>query len=199
MNEEELRRYETHMQSLLCNEGGKLDRKLKLAAFYILCAEELRAAILEKARSFFNLDGQLARKPDLPENLRDLASPKSDKRLKAAVQWFVDLAAFNDDDKDLVSLAIGLRNDAAHRLHMMLLDHTEDRFSEWVPFSMIVLTNKINRWWIKNFEAEIDPQGFENFSEDDLNNSETIAASLTRHLFLAAFPGFAAKVGTTAR
>ncbi len=198
MDKVQLKKFEAHMRALLFNENGELDRKLKLAAFYILCAEELRAAIVDKALSFFDFEGNPGSKAELPEGLKNLGSPKPDKRLKAAVEWFADLSAFDDDDKDLVRLAMDYRNNAAHELQRLLWDHTKDHFSEWVPFGMIVLTNKINKWWIQNFEAAVDPAGFSRYSEVDLEAAETVSASFTRNLFFAAFPAFAEELRAAA-
>lgn len=175
-----------NLEKLLTDSSGDLSRALKVSSLIVLAAEELRSCVEQKALFFFGLseDSIVKRtESEIPAELKGLVSKQQSKRLKAASLWFQSVGAFEEEDIELVHLAVELRNSVAHELHARLIKADLTFFAPEIPFSMVILASKVNRWWMENYEFDD-----EEFSEVDFDRSEQLSTEFVRHLILAAFP-----------
>lgn len=176
-----------NLERLLADQDGELSRSLKVAALIVLAAEELRACVEQKALWFFGLDKNLRwRRTDapLPSEYDGLKSTRQADRLKAASLWFQSVGAFNQEDVEVVRLATDYRNDVAHELFQKLIHQGADFFNPIVPFAMVCLAHKVNRWWMENYEFDGDDE----FKNVDWAKAEQDSTAIVRHMTLVAFP-----------
>lgn len=102
--------------------------------------------------------------------------------------WLYEMGAINDDDMTLIIQASKLRNELAHELYKWLFDDGTPQIETKIVNAPINLYFKISNWWIKNIEASIDPEGYENFNEEDMSSAASVNAHFLLHLVRKILP-----------
>jgi hypothetical protein len=138
---------------------------LILASIYIAAFEILKNSIIERLRDFyvsgFDQNGEIV----MPEYNDVLAKDKS--VIYASLKWLKESEAITDDDIEKFNKVKECRNLLAHELTKMLMEGLPQDFAERFN-DMTSLLDKIERWWIINFEIPINPDLYEKIDKIDL-------------------------------
>ena len=139
---------------------------LILASVYIAAFEILKNSIIERLRDFyvsgFDQNGDII----LPE-YKDEVLAKDKSLTYASLKWLKESNAITDEDIEKFTKAKECRNLLAHDITRMLMEGLPQDFAE--RFSdMTALLDKIERWWIINFEIPINPELSANIDKIDL-------------------------------
>jgi len=141
---------------------------LIFASIYIAAFEILQNSIVERIKDFytmgFNENGWII----MPEYQEDVLS-KDKSHTYASLKWLKENKAIDDEDFEKFEKTKDYRNLLAHEISRMLMDGLPpdigDRFKD-----MISLLDKIEKWWIINFEIPINPD-FDG-KHDEINESD---------------------------
>ena len=132
-----------------------LRSNLILASIYIAAFEILKYSMIERIRAFyvsgFDENGFMV---DLKYQNDVLIKDKS--VTYASLQWLKESNAISDDDISTFNQVKDYRNLLAHEITKMLMEglppDPPKRFND-----MVSLLDKIERWWIVNFEIPLNP------------------------------------------
>ena len=135
-----------------------LKQNIQFASLFILNFECLKSYMVTQMQSFFG-DGVSLKKdedfrtPEYNEALKRFGG-KNKNPLTAAVNWFKELGAISEEDKQLFSQARNKRNYITHEFGNALMqgftNEDVDLFQK-----MVFLYMKIDKWWINEMEIPI--------------------------------------------
>ena len=137
-------------------------------SLYVTTYEVLKNSIIEKIKSFyingFDEKGLIIDKEYFTEVINLNKSP-----LYASLEWLKQKKAINENDINIFTELKDCRNKLVHEIvnYITIDDHVDP-----LPLfpKMTALLNKIEKWWLVNVEAEINPAFYEN-KEMDLENA----------------------------
>jgi len=126
---------------------------LNTIGVYLVAFELLKSSVIERPRGFFLLGiDELAEKTQY--HAKVLIRDKSPFR--ASLLWFKEMGAITDEDMTRVDALRQHRNSLVHEIPRFLSDPGSqvdiDLFG-----TMLELLAKIDRWWIRQFEIELNP------------------------------------------
>lgn len=160
----------------------KLQDNIRFAALFIMNFECLKDYLVSQMRGFFcdsysEIDGQfqIIESKEYLDIVKKL-DPKRNK-LTAALAWYKELGAINQDDIDLFYRSRNRRNSITHEFAQELLkgfsEHDYDLFN-----SMLNFYRKLDKWWIVEMEIPfIDDEILEQYDQDKVVGGQ--AAILT--------------------
>jgi hypothetical protein len=129
-------------------------RRLLVASLYICAFEVLKDCIVDRIRDFFSIGFDENGMIEGPK-YRTVVLALHHNRLRASLLWLMGQGIVDQADVDAFLAARDLRNAFAHDL----VEHVgrwpkgvEDTFD-----GLVVLLNKIERWWIVNVEIPTNP------------------------------------------
>jgi hypothetical protein len=150
-------------------DPAELRTNLIVASVYISGFETLKSSIIDRIKDFFwhgwdHQTGDLISK-DYQTKVLSL-DPKGNV-YKASLAWLKQMSALNDDDLAKLQAVTDLRNEMAHGLILIAQNgvpaHCKERLGD-----MIRILRKIEVWWIRNVEMEIDPE----FADPDVKDED---------------------------
>lgn len=156
------------------------------ASLFVLNFECLKEFVVNQVRYFYCdfeiKDGKelIKETPEYKKDVRDLHKQLDN----ASMKWFVDNNAISKEDYQSYQKMRQRRNDITHEL----LKNLSDGFSEEdakLFGQMIVLYNKLDKWWIN--EIEIPTSGEElpgNYDENDVTGGQAIVLSAINEIIL---------------
>jgi hypothetical protein len=186
-----------------------LQEQLILASLYVMSFECLKDYVEENFKNFFangfkrNKNGEVEwifsqdfydKKVKYQKLYKLLAEKLLDRNIKAgnlfqiAIAWFYDLEAISDHDFILIYSCTKVRNELAHELYKWLLDDKAPSLNKELVSVPLNLYFKISNWWVVNFEAEIDPQAYEHFSEEEMKSASSFNVQILLQLINRFYP-----------
>jgi len=128
---------------------------LMLASIYIATYEILKDSVIGRIRDFF-VSGFDGTKEIIDSRYTIEVLNKNKSPLYASLEWLREIEAITDDDIAMFEKVKQRRNDIAHEISQMLSEGLPADFSDRFN-NMVYLLDKIERWWIVNFEIQINP------------------------------------------
>lgn len=130
---------------------------LLFCSIFITSYEILKASFIDKLVFFFSDEGE-ERDPKEKSSFEEEVLSLIDKpnRLQACIKWHQQNDIIDDNDIQTFKRITDFRNAIAHEL----LKHYEESPTENIGLifnEMVDLIDKIEKWWIINFELEVNP------------------------------------------
>jgi hypothetical protein len=139
---------------------------LILASVYIAAFEVLKNSIIDRLR-FFYVSGFDQNGDIISPEYKDEVLAKDRSLTYASLKWLKEAKAITDEDIEKFTKARECRNLLAHEITKMLMEGLPRDFAERFN-DMTALLDKIERWWIINFEIPINPDLAANIDKIDL-------------------------------
>lgn len=138
-----------------------LKTNLMSISLFITAFEVFKANIIEKPETFylkgFDENGLIIDEKRYNDQVLSLSSRKN--KLYASLHWFERRGAITNSDIEFFDEIRKHRNEIAHEPMCFLIEHKKNL--ELSKFKdLIKLFSKIEKWWLINFEAAIDPKVF---------------------------------------
>ena len=149
-----------------------LRSNLILASLYIATFEILKNSIIERIKTFFWIG--LDESGDIfdPKYQIEVVE-KNRSLLYASLEWLRKTDVITDDDISLFNRAKAHRNVIAHEITRMLSEGLPSDFPERFN-EMLYLLNKIEIWWVLNFEIPINSD----LDNEEINEEDIIPGSV---------------------
>jgi hypothetical protein len=130
-----------------------LRSNLIIASLYITAYEILRNSIIDRIRDFFisNIDEKGF---TIGSHYQIQVLSKNKSLLFASLLWLRDNHAINDEDLSKFRNIKNIRNKIAHEINLLIVEGFPEDFQTWFQ-EMIYLLNKIERWWIIEFDIPV--------------------------------------------
>ncbi len=149
-------------------DPAELRKNLILASIYITGYEMLKDSIIERIKSFFSTAqycfDENAAVVDDEYDAEVLSRNRSP--LYASLSWLREMNVIDDHDMEMFEAVKKLRNKVVHEMATFITEgDTDDCVAGFVD--MAGLLTKIEVWWIKNFELEVNPEFDGQDIEDD--------------------------------
>ncbi len=125
------------------------------ASIYLASYELLKSTIVEKPRGFLKI-GSADLRVDESEYKKAVLSLCPRDQLYASCLWFRKMVAIDDSDIDTIKEIRAHRNDIAHELPKYICDFRHAVNMQLLD-SIRFLIGKIDRWWIREIEMEVNP------------------------------------------
>lgn len=134
------------------------------ASIYITAFEFLKESIIGQIRDFYSMSPFEADE-DSKREYREMVLSRKKSPLYASLDWLKENGAINEQDIDSFNSIRTCRNELAHNLFEKI---SENSFPDIEPLfrSMVDLLNKIEVWWIVNFELATNSD-FDNAEVDE--------------------------------
>ena len=190
-------------------DGKKLSEQLILSSLFIMAFECLKEFIEDNFQDFFSSGYETAQDgnmisiesenfPSIKERYQEHYKVFSKKHFglntkrvsmfQTASAWFHDMQAFTEEDMKLIIGAIQLRNDFAHELYKWVLDEKYPHIDKMMVNGLLNLYFKASNWWICNIEADIMPEDYEKFSEEDMKSAASANVHILQLFLNKTFP-----------
>lgn len=132
-----------------------LKSSLIMSSMYITAFELLRESVLEYPKIFFS-DGFNSQGLTLSSEYKAKVLSLNRSRLYSSLEWFKEMEAISQEDINLFDKLKDFRNKLSHEMAEVIFEGiNQDEYSLLFK-NLILLFEKIDRWWIKNFELSID-------------------------------------------
>jgi hypothetical protein len=159
-------------------KGNLIGASLFLAAY-----ELLRSSIIDQLRDFyclgFNEKGDII-SPNYSKKVLSLAKSP----LRASLLWLQEAQVLNDVDVEQVQRIRTHRNQLAHKL-VRHITSVEAEIDVDLFAPMIELVAKIDVWWIRNVELDINPDfDGKEIPDSEIHSCRMICLQLMIHLAL---------------
>lgn len=134
--------------------------KLISAGLFLVAHEMLLDSILRHPRFFFSdsftaADGFVPG-PEYAEKVLALDPRGKNDPLRGSIAWWRAMDAIDEADEISIRLVSDARNCLAHEMTAMVGGSKPPAFAEHFG-TLMALVNKIEKWWIINFEVATDP------------------------------------------
>ena len=181
------------LKLLILEEGGDfLECQLKIVGLYLIAFEMLKDSMrhivmgLNSCPEFRNgkmvnitSDGSLIENSEKFKPLLEGKQAHSNQ-----IKYLLRLKILNKDEACLLLewFTPNFRNDIAHRLLKQLIDDAQPSLDLTQVKFLTAIIFKIDNWWIKNVEAPINSELFEQFSPESLASATSTAWNLLQTL-----------------
>lgn len=132
-----------------------LRQNLLLASLYLTAFEFTKGAIVDRLRAFFS-SGINENSWMVDEEYESEVLALSRSPVYATLLWLEGMSAIDQGDIKRFTEAKNFRNELAHELPDVLSRGIGQEYTERFK-DLIVLLNKIEKWWVVNVEASISP------------------------------------------
>ncbi|MCG3657725.1 hypothetical protein [Aliarcobacter butzleri] len=156
-----------------------LKENLVISSLYITSFEILKDSIISKIKDFF-IEGFDEKGFIYSEkyNKEVLSLDKKKRPLQASFLWLKKYDVINDDDLNNWERIVLFRNELAHDMLKFLTQIPESDLLDLFQI-MLNLITKIEKWWIINYELEIN----ENYIGQEISEEDIIPGiNVTLHL-----------------
>jgi hypothetical protein len=128
---------------------------LILSALYLAAYELLKDSIVDRISGFFTLDYQND-KPVVDKRYNDEVLSLHKDLLQASCMWLEQMGAITKDEVEEVEKIRKHRNEVAHELPRLLIDSGLNlNIGYFVRIKELL--EKIEVWWVKNFDIPVNP------------------------------------------
>lgn len=154
-----------------------LKQNLLQGGLYLAAFEMLKESVVGRPRNFFCLavsEGHI---------VTDLTSLRYQSEVRtlhkhlftASALWWQNSGAITIEEVDTLRRIREHRDQIAHNMPKMIatVEHSIDLD---LLVQMNHLLAKIDNWWLQNFEAGIDPEQYEKFSQDEMDEACSMSA-----------------------
>jgi hypothetical protein len=131
-----------------------LRSNLIIASIYIAAFEVLKTGVVDRIKDFYT-NGFDQNGPRVSAEYQSGVLSKNRSPVYASLQWLKESNAITDADIECFERVKTLRNELAHALSGILFQGLPTEVAERLS-EMISLLDKIERWWIVNFEIPIN-------------------------------------------
>jgi hypothetical protein len=114
---------------------------------------DIRASFF--SHTFTAADGFLP-SPEYAATVLALDPKGKNDPLRGSIAWWRTMEAIDETDEIAIRLVTDARNNIAHQMTDMISGAKPPKFFEHFG-TLMGLVNKIEKWWIINFEVAIDP------------------------------------------
>lgn len=141
------------------------------AGLFLVAYEVLRSSIIDHPLEFFATTWTAkGPKPSEKYNreVRALDPKGKNDPLRGSLAWLVKAGALSSDDLNAFEQITNARNSAAHELSSLLAGRKPHDYLALYPM-LVLLIEKVERWWIINVEVPTDPDwATQNINEKDV-------------------------------
>lgn len=160
--------------------------QLKIAALYIMSYELFQDYVEEQFKFFFSSEWKRNKKGELVGVLGqefEEAKARYSKRKKstlfdAACNWFEEMEVFDGEDRKVIAALKELRDELAHQLFKILASEDYPELDKQIINGPINQYYKVSNWWIRNFEASIAPEDYEQFDNEAMNSATAMQVQI---------------------
>jgi hypothetical protein len=150
--------------------------KLISAGLFLVAHEMLLDSILRHPRFFFHdtftsVDGFVPGS-EYTENVLALDPKGKNDPLRGSIAWWRSMEAIDEADEIAIRRVTDARNNIAHEMTGMISGAKPPEFAEHFG-TLMGLVNKIEKWWIINFEVAIDPD----WAGDEIDEAGVVPGS----------------------
>jgi hypothetical protein len=133
-----------------------LQKNLLGISLFITAFEMFKASAIQRPETFFS-NGFDEKGFVLSDEYATEVLARSKSKLQASLLWFQNMGALDEDDLETFDAIRRHRNELAHELPAFLTDARRN-FDGPLFTALILLHGKLERWWIANFEAAVNPE-----------------------------------------
>ena len=141
------------------------------AGLFLVAYEVLRSSIIDHPLEFFATTWTAkGPKPSEKYNreVRALDPKGKNDPLRGSLAWLRKEGVLSSDDLNAFEQITNARNNAAHELLSQLTGRKPQDYLSLYP-TLVLLIEKVERWWIINVEVPTDPAwATQNINEDDV-------------------------------
>ncbi len=142
--------------------------RLISASVYLAAYEMLKQSIIGRLEAFFTFSFD-ANGPVIDASYKEKVLSHHRKPLEASILWLVEHCALDHNDQVVLEQLTLCRNRLAHDISRLAL--AEKSFRHLELFSeLVTVLNKIQTWWIRNFEIAMD----EDFDGVEIKDEEIV-------------------------
>lgn len=154
-----------------------LKQNLLQGGLFLAAFEMLKDSLVGRPRDFFCFsvaDGSITTDLESPRYLAEVRSLHKHPYTASAL-WWRKQGAITDGDLDILREIREHRDQIAHNMPKMIgtIEHSID-------LSLLTHTNTIlaaiDNWWIQNIEAGIDPEQYEKFTRDEMDEATSVSS-----------------------
>jgi len=162
---------------------------LVFSSLYLSAYELLKSSIIERIESFFATDYNKEGKPILTSQYKKEVLGLHKYKLAASSLWLEKMEVITEDDVRKIDEIRKHRNKIAHDLPNVLVEGFEPHLDYFMEIRRLL--EKIEIWWIQNFEIPInsDYDGIE-IKDEDIRPGPVI---ILDHLISIVFSDFEEK------
>ncbi len=188
------------LQAIFEDDGSDIRRQFLLAGLLLTIFERFKEYVVNQVDEFFAhhfeiKDGDLtfARGEAFKALIKEKGSgdpgQHSNKVFRAALHWFHDLNAIDQEELDHVERLYILRNEIGHELFRIVADDAKTPLKLIDVAMALGLYVKIVRWWVKEVEATTDPdmtqEKYDSVNWDEVESTDTVFLRLILQKALA--------------
>jgi hypothetical protein len=159
---------------------------LILSALYLAAYELLKDSIIDSIRGFFTLK-YVNGKFEVDEQYNAEVLTLHKDLLQASCIWLEQMGAINKEEIQEIEKIRKHRNEVAHELPKLLVD-SDLNLNIGYFVRIRELLEKIEAWWVKNFEIPVNPD-FDGIEVDDKDIQPGRVIALN-HLISVALSGY---------
>lgn len=167
------------LNDLFYRDGGQIRRQFVLSSLLIMIFEQFKDYVIDRVDGFFSehmevKEGRITytRGREFKDIMKEKGAGQpgqhANKAFRAALHWFYELNALDNDELDEIERLYILRNDIGHELFGIIADDAKPPITLFDVIFIFSMYIKIVRWWVKEIEAPTDPE----ISEDEYNNTD---------------------------
>lgn len=155
-----------------------LKQNLLQGGLFLSAFEMLKDSLIGKPRDFYCFPG-IVIKEDAPDlglvKYRNEVLSLHKHSFTAHALWWHNRDALSNEDLEILTQIRVHRDQIAHNMPKMIMtaDHNVDL--ELLSEINRILA-KVDNWWLQNFEAAIDPERFEEFSQEDMDEARSMSS-----------------------
>lgn len=151
-----------------------LKQNLLQGGLYLAAFEMLKDSLVGRPRDFYCIgfvEGELETGAEYARKV--LALHKHP--YTASALWWHNLGAISENDLETLSLIREHRDKIAHNMPKMIAT-SEHSIDLGLLATTCAMLTKLDNWWIQNFEAEIDPESYKQFNQEEMDNAASMSA-----------------------
>lgn len=160
-----------------------LNKNLKILSLYIAVYESFKDTIVSNVKYFYWSgfdDGKEIFNGYEEKVLNKVKGKGTSSQLRATIKWFLDVKAITEDDCKTFREITDMRNKLVHEMFNILYEDLDSHVIELFD-KMILLYEKIEKWWIKEIEIPIDPDiTSEKFKKIDWENIVSVRLTMLK-------------------
>lgn len=169
------------------SDSDTFANQMQMASLYLMAFECLRKFLESQFEGFFchkwkrNKLNQLIveRGPEFQKIYQEYKKgSKEAKWFDVACNWFHEAGALDDESMESLKALKELRNAIAHDLFSVLVNEEYPLIGKDITYSAIGFCHQIANWWIKNVEASIAPEDYEQYPEEAMDQATTLQVQL---------------------
>lgn len=135
-----------------------LKQNLLIASLFIAVFDNFKSSIITRVKDFYwsGMKNGVDEYRDYETEVLSKIKSNKNKQIKASLFWLKESNVITTDDENKFLELTTMRNKLAHEMSKMLLDGFPENIYELYS-DMIILFNKIEKWWIIEVEIPINP------------------------------------------